>query len=350
MRNVRGGAAIRLLACFALSVAVAACSKKQAPPPPRASLTVTAATVQVTAVSRRVDASGTVNPWMDVPVASEVGGLEVTDLLVDEGSRVRQGQVLIKLDDRVLVAQLHEQEAVRDQNDAALARAQQLHGKGFLSQASLDQALAAAKTSRATVAETRARLDQATIRAPVSGTITARSVVKGQVVSVGAQLFRLVRDDQLEMNAQIPEADLPLVRAGMNAMVSSERGVTAMGRVRVVTPQVDPQTRLGLARITLPVGSAFKAGNFATCSIDVGAVPALNVPESSIVYKDGLPGVFLVDGQNKVHYVHVVTGERASGQVEVRSGLTSGARIVTQGGGFLGDGDKVAITAPLTGS
>jgi RND family efflux transporter MFP subunit len=210
--------------------------------------------------------------------------------------------------------------------------------------------LAAAKTSRATVAETRARLDQATIRAPVSGTITARSVVKGQVVSVGTQLFRLVRDDQLEMNAQIPEADLPLVRAGMNATVSSERGVTAMGRVRVVTPQVDPQTRLGLARITLPVGSAFKAGNFATCSIDVGAVPALNVPESSIVYKDGLPGVFLVDAQSKVHYAHVVTGERTNGQVEVRSGLTSGARIVTQGGGFLGDGDKVAITAPLTGS
>lgn len=349
MLNVRGAAG--LLACLLLATAMSACGakgKKEAPTQ-HVALTVTATTVAVTPTLRRVDASGTVGAWMDVPVASETGGLEVTDLLVDEGSHVKQGQVLVKLDDRVLVAQLHQQEAVRDQDDAALKRAQELHGKGFLSQASLDQALAAAKTARASVAETRARLDQATIRAPVAGTITARSVVKGQVISVGTQLFRLVRDDQLEMNAQIPETDLPLVRAGMSATVTNEQGVTAIGRVRVVTPQVDPQTRLGLARITLPIGSPFKPGNFATASIDVGQVPALTVPESAIVFRGGKPGVYIIDSGDRVRFVQVVTGSRSGGQVEVRSGLTSGARIVTQGGGFLSDGDKVSIVQALSG-
>lgn len=349
MLNVRGAAG--LLACLLLATAMSACGakgKKEAPTQ-HVALTVTATTVAVTPTLRRVDASGTVGAWMDVPVASETGGLEVTDLLVDEGSHVKQGQVLVKLDDRVLVAQLHQQEAVRDQDDAALKRAQELHGKGFLSQASLDQALAAAKTARASVAETRARLDQATIRAPVAGTITARSVVKGQVISVGTQLFRLVRDDQLEMNAQIPETDLPLVRAGMSATVTNEQGATAIGRVRVVTPQVDPQTRLGLARITLPIGSPFKPGNFATASIDVGQVPALTVPESAIVFRGGKPGVYIIDNGDRVRFVQVVTGSRSGGQVEVRSGLTSGARIVTQGGGFLSDGDKVSIVQALSG-
>jgi RND family efflux transporter MFP subunit len=348
MGNVAG--AVRLLASFLLAATLAACGahKKEAQTQ-RAALTVTAMTAQVTAVPRRVDASGTVAAWQEVPVASEAGGLQVTEMLVDEGSRVREGQVLIKLDDRLLVAQLHQQEAVRDQNDAALKRALELHGKGFLSQAALDQATAAAKTARASVAETKARLDQATIRAPVSGTITARSVVKGQVISVGTQLFRLVRDDQLEMNAQIPEVDLPLVHPGMSATVSNEQGSVTRGRVRIVTPQVDAQTRLGLARITLPVGAPFKPGNFATASIDVGSIPALSVPESAIVYRDGKPGVYAVDAGSRVHFMRVTTGNREGGMVEIRSGLTPGARVVTQGGGFLGEGDKVAIVAALNG-
>jgi RND family efflux transporter MFP subunit len=354
------GRATRLVASVALALAVVACAKKPDAPAPRASLTVTAQVVNVAPLPRKVNASGTVAAWQDIPVASETGGLTVTAVLVDEGSRVRQGQQLVQLDDRVLRAQLRQAaaavasaEAMQAQNDAALKRSTELRGKGFLSQAALDTSIANQKTAaaqvltaKAALGEAQAKLDQSVIRAPTAGLITSRTVVKGMVISVGSELFRLVRDDQLEMNAQIPEADLHLVQPGMSAVVTGAQGTTT-GRVRLVTPQVDPQTRLGLARITLPPSSPFRNGNFATAAIDVGAVPVLSVAQEAIVFRDGKPGLFVIGPGDRVHYVQVTTGTRDSGLVEITSGLTPGSRVVTQGGGFLGEGDRVAIAPAL---
>lgn len=346
---------------LSLALALTACGKKPdaAPQAPKSTLTVSAETVNVVSLPRRVDASGTVLAWQDIPISSETGGLEVTAVLVDEGVHVKQGQPLVQLDDRVLRAQVKQAaaavtsaEAVLAQNQAALKRSEDLKAKGFLAQSALDTAVANQKTAEAQVltakaalGEAQAKLDQSVIRAPVTGLITSRSVVKGQVINVGTELFRLVRDDQLEMNAQIPEADLPYVKAGMTAQVSGDHGTT-VGRVRVVTPQVDPTTRLGMARITLPVTSPFRSGNFGTASIDVGQIPVMAVPQGSIVFRDGKPGLYVIGAQDKVHFVQVITGEHfAGGLVEIRSGLTPGSRIVTQGGGFLGDGDRVTVAS-----
>jgi RND family efflux transporter MFP subunit len=361
MRDLRGAAAFAVCLTLGLTLGLSACGKKpEATSASHAALTVTAEVVNLQSLPRKVDASGTVAAWQEVPIASETGGLEVTAVLVDEGSHVTQGQQLIQLDDRVLRAQLRQSaaavqsaKAVLAQNEAALKRSNELKAKGFLAQSALDTAVANQKTAEAQVAtaqaalgEAQAKLDQSVIRAPVSGLITTRSVVKGQVISVGTELFRLVRDDQLEMNAQIPEADMPFVRAGMGAAITGEQGHT-VGRVRLVTPQVDANTRLGTARITLPPNSPFRPGNFATASIDVGALPVLSVPQEALVYRDGKPGLYVIGADDKVHFSQVATGTRTNGQVEIRTGLQPGQRIVTQGGGFLGEGDKVTVGAAL---
>jgi RND family efflux transporter MFP subunit len=359
-RAARRLASLALVASLGASLAACGGQKQEDKAPQRTALTVTAQTVNLEPLPRKVDASGTVAAWQEVPVSSETGGLEVTAVLVDEGSKVRQGQQLVQLDDRVLRAQVRQSEAavvsaeaVLAQNQAALKRSVDLKSKGFLAQSALDTAVANQKTAEAQVltakaalGEAQAKLDQSVIRAPVSGTITTRTVVKGQVINVGTELFRLVRDDQLEMEAQVPEADVPLVHAGMASVVSGDQGTT-VGRVRLMTPQVDPTTRLGLARITLPPNSPFRPGNFGTASIDVGAVPTLTVPEGAIVFRDGKPGVYVIQPGNKVRFVQVVTGDRSNGTVAIRSGLQPGSTVVTQGGGFLGDGDKVAIAAAL---
>src|SRR5580704_15037193 len=96
------GRAARRLALIMLVLAAAACGKKpDATPVKGAALTVTASTVNIQALPRKVDASGSVAAWQEVPVSSETGGLEVTAVLADEGSRVREGQQLVQLDDRV---------------------------------------------------------------------------------------------------------------------------------------------------------------------------------------------------------------------------------------------------------
>jgi RND family efflux transporter MFP subunit len=345
------------LALAAALVLAAGCGGKKQDPAAKPALTVTAVTVTPEPLTRTVEASGTVRAWEEVPVGAETGGLRAEAVYADEGSYVKQGQVLVKMDDAVLASQQRQQEAAvasakaqAAQATAALERARELKGKGFLSQASLDQSLAQQRTASANVAaaqaalaETSTRRAQTNVRAPVSGLITARSVVKGQIVAAGTELFRLVRDGRLELNAQIPEQDLAAVRAGMPVTVMGN-GVSTTGVVRIVTPQVDPQTRVGLARISLAPGSGLKPGMFATASIAGGASPSLTVPAASITYRTDQAGVYVLDATSHVHFRPVKTGQRAGDKVEVLAGVKAGERVVAQGAGFLSDGDLVRVS------
>lgn len=348
MRDLKGASrtAASIFGVLALAVGLAACGggEKKAPAP-KPSLTITAATVTQTALPRTVDASGTIAAWQEVPVGSEAGGLAATNVYVDEGSYVREGQVIVKLDDRLLRAQVASAQASVNQTANALKRAQELSAKGYLSRAALDAAIANHGVASAALSEARVRLDQTNIRAPVSGQITARSVVKGQIVAAGAELFRLVRQSQIELNAQVPEAELRFVRPGMTATVSGDQQAGAIGTVRLVTPQVDPQTRLGLVRISLPMNSGFRPGNFARAEINVGAMPANVVPASAIVYREGKPGVYVVDANSRVHFRPVKLGDRSGGMVALDEGVAAGQRVAVEGAGFLSEGNLVTVGA-----
>jgi RND family efflux transporter MFP subunit len=326
---------------------------------PKSSQTVTGATAAQTTLPRTVTASGSVSPWEEVPIGAETGGLVATAVYVDEGAYVRQGQPLVQLNDEVLRAQLRQQEAAvataeanLARDEAALARAQELRERGFLSQASLDTATANQRAStaglasaRAGLSETRTRLAQTVVRAPVAGRIISRSVTRGQIVQPGVELFRMVRDGRLELDAQVPEAELALVRPGMTAVISSDQAGATSGTVRIVTPEVDPQSRLGIARIALSPGAALRPGMFARAEIDVGAQPALTIPSAAIVYREGKAGVYVVGPQNVVRFRVVTTGGRTGDALAITSGLNPGERVVVSGAGFLGDGDTVAIVA-----
>src|SRR5690606_1104983 len=255
------------------------------------------------------------------------------------------------MNDVLLKAQLQQQQAAVQtaeasvaRDDAALSRAQELKQRGFLSQASLDTALADQRASaaglasaRASLAETQTRLSQATIRAPVSGLIISRSVTKGQIIAAGTELFRMVRDGRLELDAQVPETELPLIRAGQSATITSSQAGPTTGTVRIVTPEVDPQTRLGLARISLAPGSGLKPGMFAR--------PATVVPTDAVLYRSNKAGVFVLNPDASVRFTPVTVLSRRDDQTSV-DGVAVGARVVVAGAGFLNDGDKVTVAAP----
>lgn len=358
MRN-----SLAVAAMMALGLTLAACGggddAKKAEAASKAgggsSQTVSVAVASLQNLPRTVTASGTVSAWEEVPVGAETGGLTATAVYVDEGAWVRQGQPLVQLNDALLSAQLRQQQAAvqtaeanaaRDQ--AALGRAQELKERGFLSQAALDTALANQRSSAANVAaaqaslsETRTRLAQATIRAPVAGQVIRRSVTRGQIVGAGTELFRIVRDGRLELDAQVPETELGLVRAGQTATVSSDEVGEAAGRVRIVTSEVDAESRLGTARISL-TGGNFRPGMFARARIQVGAQPVVTVPTASVLYRENRAGVFVMGTDNRVRFQAVTVLSRTNDQTAVE-GLTAGARVVVAGAGFLGDGDRVTV-------
>lgn len=334
-------------------------AKTTSKPSQAASQTVGVAPVVTQALPRTINASGTVSAWEEVPVGAETGGLTAVAVNVEEGQMVRQGQVLVQLNDTVLRAQLGQAEAsvtsakaTLAEAEAALRRSRELQQKGYLSASALDTATARQQTAAAQVSsavaargEIAARVAQASIRAPVSGLISKRSVTKGQIVSMGSELFRIVRDGRLELNAEIPETDLALVRAGMPAQITSEQVGTVSGSVRLVNSEVDPASRLGVARVALSSMGGFRPGMFARTQINAGAQPAATVPTAALLYRENNAGVFVVDAQNRAHFRRVQIVARTAGSTAT-TGLAEGERVVVQGAGFLGEGDRVRVAAP----
>lgn len=323
----------------------------------RSAMTVTTATVKERPLARAVTVMGTVVAWEEMPVGAEVGGLAITEVLVDEGDEVKRGQVLARLNDSVLRAQLAQQEAsivaaraTLTEAQANLKRAEELLPRGHISGQTADARRASAGTAAAQLtlaeasrAEILAKLNQTRITAPDDGYISARSAVIGQIVSSGAELFRVVRDGRLELDAEIPETTLAMLAPGLNVQVSAEGLAPTTATIRAVAPSVDTKSRLGLAHIALPPKAGFRPGMFAQASIALENGTALLVPGSAVVYRDGIAGVFVLGNAMKVRFQPVVTGERVGDFVEISKGLTAGAEIAMKGAGFLEDGDQVTL-------
>ncbi|WP_310217102.1 efflux RND transporter periplasmic adaptor subunit [Caulobacter sp. BE264] len=346
------------------AIALAGCGDKKAKAPksaPSASATVSVIVVASQTIAREINATGTISPWEEVPVGAETGGLTALSVNAEEGQVVQAGQVLVKLNDALISAQLRQQEAAvasakatLAEANAALNRARELQAKGYLSQAGLDTATTRQATAAANLAaaeagrgETAARVAQTAIRAPVSGLISRRSVTKGQIVSAGSELFRIVRDSRLELDAEIPETDLAAIKAGMPARVYSDKVGEMTGRVRLVTSEVNPTSRLGTARISLSAMGGFRPGMFARATIDAGDQPALVVPSESVLYRENRPGVFVVDAARKAHFRRITILATTSDRIAA-AGLTAGEHVVVEGAGFLGEGDLVRVSGEKT--
>jgi RND family efflux transporter MFP subunit len=335
--------------CMVLAGALTGCehkdeAKAKSVPPANATL-VNYVTVGQDIAPVTVSGSGTISAWQEVPIGAETGGLTAVALLVDEGQSVVKGQPLLKMNDVLLQAQVRQAKASADQASKAYTRAKELHDKQYLSAAALDQAYANQETTAAALATAQVQLSQATVRAPVAGVISSRKAVLGQVVQPGAELFRIVRDGRIELNLEVVESELTLIKAGMPATVTSDTTGSVTGTVRIVTPMVDPATRLGYARISVPWSSGLRPGMFAAGAVNVGTQSVATVPQVAVVYSENAPGVFVVGADGKAHRRKVTLGGQAGQNVIVREGLQPGDRIVTTGAGFLNDGDKVKLQA-----
>jgi len=334
-----------LAAVVVLASSLSGCTKKagaDAPPPVHASLVNYAVATTATAPVE-ISGTGSISAWQEAPVGAEVGGLTAVALLVDEGQSVTQGQPLLKMDDVLLRAQVKQAQALETQNEKAYNRSKQLFSQGYLAQAGLETAEASYLTSEAALQTAQTQLSLATVRAPVSGIITERKAVLGQIVTSGAELFKIVRDGRVELNMEVVESDLHAIQPGMAATVTSDSIGPVAGSVRIVTSMVDPTTRLGVARISVPWSSGLRPGMFATGKVNAGDQQVLMIPQKAVVYNQNAPSVYVIDASNKVSLHRVVTGDLQGDNVIVKSGLQAGDKVATTGAGFLNEGDTVKL-------
>ncbi|MDB5461499.1 MAG: efflux transporter, family, subunit [Caulobacteraceae bacterium] len=320
---------------------------------------VRVARVQSLPLASALTVSGLLTPREEAAVTSELGGFRVSKVFVDQGDWVKQGQPLAQLDDTLLRSQIAQQSAVLTQQTLAAERAESqarnvagLDNQGVLSQEDIDTRRFQAKSARASAVAAQAQLDdlktrqaRLTLRAPVSGRVLARYVRPGDLPAgqtAGQPLFRIARDGLIEIDAEVPEGDLGKLRAGQNAEVTLPDGAKTTGQVRLISPEVDQQSKLGHARILLPVRADLRPGGYAYARLLNVKTIGLVAPDRAVTYDAEGASVFVVDAANRVRRVTVRTGDRAGGFVELMQGPPAGSRVLVTGSSFVLDGDKVA--------
>jgi RND family efflux transporter MFP subunit len=328
---------------------------------PKPALTVSMGSPSVQTLPVQIKANGNIAAWQEASVGSEIGGLRLTEVRVNVGDVVKAGQVLavfhaapVQADLAQAQANLSQAQAAANEARANAERARGLQPTGVISAQQFVQYITAEETAVARVAAAKAsvdsqqlRMQQTQVLAPDSGIIAARSASVGAVLAPGTELFRLIRQGRLEWRAEVIASELATIKPGMAVNLVAASGAQLTGRVRMIGPTVDPQTRQALVYVDLQTPSAGKApalaGMYASGSIQSSSSRAVTVPAQAVVSRDGFNYVMQLKADNRVGLLKVQTGRRLGDHIEITQGLPEGVKLVTQGAGFLNEGDAVRV-------
>jgi RND family efflux transporter MFP subunit len=331
-----------------------------AAPPAAPASTAPEVTVLVpgtTLMAETITAPGSIFAKRDEPVGVQGEGGRITRVLVEPGQRVGKGQVLAQIDRQVQVqeiaqlsASVRQAEAEARLAQANLTRAESLVAKGFISRADIDQrlatrdgALARVGVARAQLAASRERVERLDVRAPSAGLVLSRTVESGQVVGPGAgALFRIAEGGVLEMRAQMAEQDIARLKAGMTAEITPVGASESFkGRVWLIDPVIDPQSRLGIARIEMNYAPGLRVGAFARARIAAGTTQRPLLPQSAVLADIEGNYVYVLGKDNRVERRAIKVGTVTDAGVGIESGLTGAEKVVANAGAFLKPGDKI---------
>ncbi len=328
----------------------------------KAALTVTVVSPQQQNWEQTFTANGNIAAWQEVVIGSELSGQRLTRVNVNVGDEVRRGQVLAEINSETIRADLAAAKASYAEAQAVLAdaitnnkRIQQLKNTGAISaqestQYQTSQATAQARldAAKAQIESNQLRLAQTQVVSPDNGVISARTATVGSLAQTGQELFRLIRDHRLEWRAEVTTSDLYKLKQGMTAhIVSPDPAQPAVtGKVRMIAPVIDPQTRYGLVYVDIPTTQAVRMGMFVKGKFDLGEKLALTVPQTALLLRDGFSYVFIVGENNRVSQQKVTLGRRLGDRVELLD-LAANVKVVSSGTGFLADGDLVTIAKEI---
>jgi RND family efflux transporter MFP subunit len=348
---------------------------------------VTVARVAPADFVETVLATGSLVAREEILVGPEVEGLRITEVLADEGTRVKKGDVLARLVADTLDAQLAQNDAALARATAGIAqarsaivqaearlvesrnafeRAKPLRTAGHMAESVFDQREQAARTAQAQLvaaedglkaaeaekAQVEAQRRELTWRrgrtevvAPADGIISRRMArIGGYAAGAAEPMFRIVAKGEVELDAEVTETRMAAIRIGQPARVEITGLGEIAGTIRLVSPEVDKATRLGRVRIFLGDNPALRVGAFARGSIETASGRGLAVPASAILYGPEGASVQVVRA-NRVETRKVKTGLVAGALTEVREGLSEGDVVVARSGTFLRDGDAVRPVA-----
>ncbi|HLL29652.1 MAG TPA: efflux RND transporter periplasmic adaptor subunit, partial [Allosphingosinicella sp.] len=304
-----------------------------------------------------ISATGTIAARRDMPVGVAGEGGMISRVLVESGQWVGAGQTLAVIERSVqsqeaqqLAASIEVARADARLAQQELERAQALVSRGFVSKADVerriatrDAANARVRVAQAQLGASRARIGRLDVRAPAAGLVLDRNVEPGQIVSGGSgPLFRIAQGGQMELLARLPQTDLSTLSVGVPVTVTPVGSQQSYaGSIWQISPIIDPQTRQGEARISIPYNRELRPGGFASASIRAGATVAPLLPESAVLTDDAGTYVLIVTANNTVQRRPVRIGTVTDQGVVIAEGLNGDERVVQSAGAFLNPGEKV---------
>ncbi len=319
-------------------------------------------------IGNTLSADGTISAKDTANVSAKVSGVAIEQVLVEEGQRVKAGQVLAIFDTDAVEQQILQAEADEAEAQASLANAKAdaarvlpLIDIDAISRQEADRyrtaelrAQAALQAARARLSSQRLSLSNATVTAPVSGIISEKLIEVGQVAG-GEPLFTIIKNGTLEWQADIDPKLIGEINVGTPVKVSLPQGQSVMGKVRRIAPTASNNRQITIYA-SLANNTNARAGMYQTGEFLLGSASMQTLPNSAIVSNDGYDYVMLItdiktiketsnsDGTvGRIKQQRVTLGERFGESVAVTEPLPADSRLVKQGGSFLNEGDLVRI-------
>ena len=294
-------------------------------------------------------ALGSIESDDNIEVVAELGA-RVIELPFREGQALESGALIARLDDSEIKAEAERSLAQRDQAKSNYERQQKLAAQNLVPEQELEDSRTALRVAEATAALLQARLDKTRIRAPFAGLVGVRRVSRGAYVREGNVITDLTRVNEMKVSFSAPERFAKDLKPGIEVELHTPAfpGETFRGRLSVVDPIVNPDTRTLrlVARIPNP-GVRLRPGMSADVSVTLAErSQALVVPDEAVFAQGNQNFVYLVNPDSSVALTAVQLGTRDSMQVEIVSGISSGARVIRTGHQKLFPGAKVVPIPP----
>ncbi|WP_321376828.1 efflux RND transporter periplasmic adaptor subunit [Rhizobium sp.] len=376
--------ASRLGVCVGISIAVTAIAHSESNVSDKRYPAIVVIEANQARLTDRVVATGTIEAVEEVYVQPQVDSLAIKSLSADVGDKVVAGQVLATLDDSSLIVQKAQLVANQAKGEASVAqykiqlndaktneaeaqrqlvRGQTLVSSGSMSTSELQKLETSATNSHNSVAsaaqavaiaeadlkavisqidEVNLKLSRTAIKAPFGGLITARNAKIGAIASgSGTQLFTILRDDQLELVADVSEDDILKMRLGQTAKITIAGLKDPVdGKIRLISPVVNSTSRLGSVHIALTDSDVARQGMYANATISVAEGDGVVLPISAVeTNKSG--SVTRIVRDNIVHQISIETGIVDNGRVLITKGIKAGDLVVVKAGAFVRDGDTI---------
>jgi len=342
-----------------LGVALSACgpgepTEASAPPPDTTAATpppvnVTVRQVASMPLTERIELSGTLAPWVEVDVSTELGGR--VDLLgFDKGDAVQEGQLLARVGTDMLEAALAETRAALQGAEATYERARQLVERQAVPEQELIEATAQFEIRKAQVAQAELRVERSLVKAPISGVALLRDVEVGEVLAPGELITTIHRVNRLKAEIGIPESDIAVIETGTRATLRFDAYPDRMfeGRVHFIAPGTRGNSRTFPAEIEVanPVGE-LRPGMVARVSLVKRVFEdAVVVSRDALHERDAGMVAVVLDG-DVARVRNLSLGPVEGDRVLVEEGLAAGEWLIVSGQRGLVDGQPVQVVERL---